>query len=80
MTNHTAARFGGLPDPTYFPETAGYFPTPVYTHDLLVAGATFEGPAIVEQRESTTVIPPGVAATVDSAGNLLCRIGGLGSP
>src|SRR3954447_2311278 len=37
----------------YFPETGGYVATPVYTHDLLVAGVTFEGPAVIEQREST---------------------------
>jgi N-methylhydantoinase A/oxoprolinase/acetone carboxylase beta subunit len=31
------------------------------------------GPAIVEQTDTTTVIPPGVVAIVDDAGNLRLR-------
>ncbi|HET7469410.1 MAG TPA: hydantoinase/oxoprolinase family protein, partial [Gemmatimonadales bacterium] len=42
----------------YFPEAGGFVETPVYDRYALTPGATFEGPAIVEERESTTVIPP----------------------
>jgi N-methylhydantoinase A len=64
----------------YFPETGGSVPTPVYTHDLLVAGAAIEGPAVIEQRESTTVVPPGVTAEVDATGSLLCQVGAIEAP
>jgi N-methylhydantoinase A len=39
----------------------------------LGAGAVLRGPAIVEQLDSTTVVPPGQRATVDRAGNLVLR-------
>ena len=38
-------------------------------------GASFEGPAIVEQFDTTTVIHPGQRAEVDEFGNLLIVIG-----
>jgi N-methylhydantoinase A len=50
--------------------------TPVYHRDDLPAGAALEGPAIVEQLDSTTVIPPGVSAKVDRFLNIVMRMGG----
>ena len=41
-----------------------------YVHDVLAPGGELEGPAIVEERESTTVLPPGVRAVVDEYGSL----------
>jgi N-methylhydantoinase A len=41
----------------WFAETGGA-ETPVYWRPDLAAGATFNGPAIVEQVDSTTVVPP----------------------
>lgn len=43
----------------------------VYQRDNLSAGASFAGPAIVEQFDSTTVVPPGMTATVDAFLNIL---------
>ncbi|MBP0440105.1 hydantoinase/oxoprolinase family protein [Tianweitania sediminis] len=43
----------------------------LYQRDDLKAGATFSGPAIVEQFDSTTVVPPGMAASVDAFMNIL---------
>lgn len=43
----------------------------VYERDQLSAGAAFTGPAIVEQFDSTTVVPPGMSATVDGFLNIL---------
>jgi N-methylhydantoinase A len=54
----------------------GMAETPVYRRDDLPAGAGLEGPAIVEQLDSTTVIPPGVAAKVDRFLNIVMRVGG----
>lgn len=43
----------------------------IYDREKLEAGATFEGPAIVEQFDSTTVVPPGMSAKVDAYMNIL---------
>ena len=48
----------------------GYVPTTLYERARLPLGARLTGPAIVEQDDTTTVIPPGVTALVDEAGNL----------
>jgi N-methylhydantoinase A/oxoprolinase/acetone carboxylase beta subunit len=55
----------------YFPETGGYVDCPVYDRYTLAAGASLTGPAIVEERESTTVLPPGATATVDEYATLI---------
>src|SRR5215470_2624675 len=57
----------------YFPEACGYTDTPVYDRYALAAGTSLTGPAIVEERESTTVLPPGVTATVDEYANLIAE-------
>jgi N-methylhydantoinase A len=51
----------------------GYVPTTIYERARLPLGARLAGPAIVEQDDTTTVIPPGVTARVDEAGNLRLR-------
>jgi len=48
--------------------------TPVYHRDLLPLGASFDGPAIVQQFDGTTVIEPGAAATIDDFGNILVTL------
>jgi N-methylhydantoinase A len=45
--------------------------TPMYARDDLGAGDTFEGPAIVTQVDTTTLVAPGWRALVDRWGNLL---------
>ena len=52
--------------PVDFDEVEGAVETPIYSHDEIPAGAVIEGPAIIEQLDSTTVIPPGVRAEVDA--------------
>src|SRR2546428_707221 len=58
----------------YFPEARGYADTPLYDRAALAPGMSLTGPAIVEERESTTVIPPEVTATVDEYANLLAEL------
>jgi N-methylhydantoinase A/oxoprolinase/acetone carboxylase beta subunit len=60
----------------YFPEARGYLECPVYDRYALPPGIALTGPAIVEERESTTVLPPGVAAVVDEYGNLIVEVTG----
>jgi N-methylhydantoinase A len=55
--------FGGKP-----------FTAMVFERNDLTAGATFDGPAIVEQFDSTTVIPPATTAEVDRYMNIIIRV------
>jgi N-methylhydantoinase A len=51
--------------PAWFAEAGGFIDTPVYDRYALGAGATLEGPVIVEERESTAVIGPGARCRID---------------
>jgi len=64
-----AARAGDRP--VYFDEAGGFVATPVYRRERLLAGHRLEGPAIVEQMDSTTVILPGQRGTIDARANIL---------
>jgi N-methylhydantoinase A len=57
--------------PAYFAELGGFVETAIYDRGLLHSGATFDGPAIVEEQNSTAVIGPGASVTVDSLLNLI---------
>ena len=57
----------------WFPGT-GFVDTPIYDRAKLGAGHSFDGPAIVEQTDSTTVVPPDAAVEVDALGNILIRL------
>jgi N-methylhydantoinase A len=50
--------------------------TPFYTRGALRAGDVVAGPAIVEQLDSTVLVPPEVAAEVDEFGNIRMTIEG----
>jgi len=54
----------------YFSESGGYTQTMVYAREQLPAGTVLEGPVIIEERESTTVVGPDDRVEVDTAGNL----------
>ena len=58
----------------YFPEAEGYLRTPVYNRYALAAGTALRGPAIVEERESTLVIGPNAAISVDTYGTLVVKL------
>ena len=45
--------------------------TAFYERTELVAGNVIEGPAIITQFDSTTVVPPGFSCKVDAVGNLV---------
>jgi N-methylhydantoinase A len=57
--------------PVYYAERGGYVECPIYDRDRLGAGCVVEGPAVVEEFDSTTVIHPGYRAVVDRFGHLL---------
>src|SRR5437763_1974743 len=53
----------------------GWKACPCIDRERLGVGAVVTGPAIVEQLDTTTVVPPGHRATVDRVGNLVIRAG-----
>ncbi|MGQ0522107.1 MAG: hydantoinase/oxoprolinase family protein [Betaproteobacteria bacterium] len=53
----------------WFAET-GYTATPVYDRDRLPAGCRITGPAIIEQMDTTTVVPPHAVVKADRLGYL----------
>jgi N-methylhydantoinase A/oxoprolinase/acetone carboxylase beta subunit len=59
----------------YFLEAGGWIDCPVYDRYALAAGQQLAGPAIVEERESTSVLPPGTVAVVDDYANLVVEVG-----
>jgi N-methylhydantoinase A len=58
----------------YFPELGGYVDTPVYDRYGLSPGAGFDGPAIVEERESTVIVGPDCRFRIDEQLNLIVEL------
>ncbi|MBN8187240.1 hydantoinase/oxoprolinase family protein [Salipiger thiooxidans] len=58
----------------WYPETGAFTETTLYARDRLAPGNVFQGPAIVEQMDTTTLIPPGVTARVDTIDNLILEL------
>jgi N-methylhydantoinase A len=57
----------------YFP-AHGFIDTAVYQREQLRPGNTVEGPCLVEERASTTVITPEAVGTVDGYGNIVVQV------
>jgi N-methylhydantoinase A len=55
----------------YFPEAGGYIACPVYNRYQLRTGTSIEGPAMIEERDSTTVVLPTQVAELHATGNLI---------
>ena len=49
---------------------------PVYDRYALQPGMTVDGPALIEERESTCVVGAGNSVTVDARYNLVAELGG----
>jgi N-methylhydantoinase A len=71
-----AAQGGTAPSSrrAYFEELGGYVDTPIYTRGALEAGQDIEGPAIVEQSDTTLVIYPKRRAILNEAGALVVTV------
>lgn len=65
----SAARIGARA--VWMPEAGGFTECAVYAREGLKPGNVVEGPAIVEQMDTTTVILPDMQATVDGYLNLI---------
>jgi N-methylhydantoinase A len=55
----------------WLPEAGGFVSCPIYDREKLASGNRFEGPAIVEQMDATTVVLPGMTARVEPYMNLI---------
>ena len=64
--------------PIYLPEERGFVEAPVYDRYRLPVGAEIEGPAVVEERESTFILGPGGQARVDPFRNLIVTLREVG--
>lgn len=60
----------------YWKEQNGFVETPCYDGDRLHHGNVIPGPAIIEEKKTTVVIPPGSEATVDAYENYLVTMKG----
>ena len=58
----------------YFAESEGYVDCPVYDRYGLGAGAVVQGPAIVEEIDSTTVVHPRYQVRVDDVGQMVLTV------
>jgi N-methylhydantoinase A len=58
-----------------FPGDAGWTEAAVLDRARLGAGETVSGPAIIEQEDSTTLLPPGWRATVIAGAALIVERG-----
>lgn len=63
-----------LTRPVYFRET-GWSAVPVYERADLEPGDRLTGPAIIEEREATTIVTPGASARVDATRNIVLTAG-----
>jgi N-methylhydantoinase A len=58
----------------WLPEAGGFARCPVYDRERLRVGNRFAGPAIVEQMDATTVVPPGWTGQVEPHGNIVLEL------
>ncbi len=58
----------------YFSETQGPTKGKVYDGDRIFPGMTFSGPVSIELKESTIIIPPNCAASVDEFRNIIIEV------
>jgi N-methylhydantoinase A len=56
--------------------SGGWVPTPVYARGQLPADQAFQGPAVIEEMSSTTLVLPGQTARVDALGNIIIDLSG----
>ena len=61
-------------DETDTGRAGGFVQTPVYKREWFPAGVQFDGPAIIEQLDCTTVVDSGAKVELDGMGNLIVRL------
>jgi N-methylhydantoinase A len=59
----------------YFVESGGFLKSSVYNRENLSSGDNFYGPAIIDQFDTTTLIPPKSSFKIDSLQNIIINLG-----
>jgi N-methylhydantoinase A len=78
--DRAATRAGGAESPVvgerkaYFAKGGGMIPCQVVDRYRMTPADRIEGPAVIEERESTTLVLPGDVATLSAAGHLVIEI------
>ena len=65
--------------PVYFDETEDFTDTPIYDRARLGASAELEGPAVIEQTDTTVLVPSGATAKVDRFDNIVIAVSASGT-
>lgn len=60
--------------PVRFPENGDFVDTTVFNRAQLRPGQNFDGPAVIEENESTLIVGPGSKIQVDEDGNLIVEL------
>jgi N-methylhydantoinase A len=60
--------------PVWFREAGGYAETAVHDRYAMAPGGSLDGPLIVEEHESTFVVPPGASCRVEPDGSLVVEL------
>ena len=58
----------------YFEQLGGFVETPCYDGELLKPGNVIKAPAIIEEKRTTVVVPPGSEIMVDPYDNYLATL------
>lgn len=58
----------------FFKEEGGFVKTPIYYREKLPTDVEFYGPAVIEQLDSTVLVPPGFKAKVDPYRNIIITV------
>jgi N-methylhydantoinase A/oxoprolinase/acetone carboxylase beta subunit len=74
MTTQPQAQVPHRERRAFFPESAGYVGCPVVARADLAPGTRLDGPLLVEERESTTVVLPGCILEVREDHNLFIEV------
>jgi N-methylhydantoinase A len=64
----------------WFPEAGGYIGTIVLCRQALAERGSIEGPGIIEDPDSTTVVLPGDVARISPTGSIIIDIAGSTRP
>ena len=61
--------------PVFFEELGEFTEAPIYDRSRLRRDAQLEGPAVIEQPDTTVLLPPGASARVDAHLNIVIDVG-----
>lgn len=69
-----ASKYVKMTRDVYFEEDGGFVPTPIYDGDAMEVGNLVHGPAVIEQRTTTIVVPPKAKLEVNSYGDYMMEL------